>query len=107
QFIGLDLGQPLPPQEFRELILDLAPAASGLLQYVDLLRVEAVTDLEWCCTQPNGEHIAETVGDVGAHHERAMTQRCRPHGGCRRQGRLADAALAGVEDEPWRGGRAH
>ena len=85
-----------PPSHSR----DRAPVVLELVLGLDLLGVQALADLRRLAADLGLQHVGERVRRVGGDHERARAvgRAAARRGG--RDGRLADAALARVEDRP-------
>jgi hypothetical protein len=85
-------------EHLAEPLLHGAPVALELVLGRHLLRPQPVADLLRGRAEGRLERVAEAVRGVGRHHDRLEARRGAPARGRGGDGRLADAALAGVED---------
>ena len=100
QLLGLDRLDPCPAHQLDDVVLDLTPVGLQPLLRIDLLGPEQVRDLDRLVPDLDIERIGQGVGGIRAHHQGSMAGLRRPDGGGGRDGRLADAALSGEQQDP-------
>jgi hypothetical protein len=106
QLLSRDAVDAALRQEVAQPCLDALPVALHLLLGLDLLAEQVAGDLHRLGAELRLERVGQTVRRVRREHHRAQPGRraaARARGG---DARLADAALARVEDGPWRHERA-
>ena len=94
---------PRSASSLHEPVLDGGPVLLHLALGVDLLSPEPLRDLGGGGTERHPERVAEAVRGVGGEHDRAQAAGGAAAGRRGRDARLADPALARVEDRAGRG----
>ena len=97
--LGHDLVEASPAQDRCGVLLDPSPVARDVVEDVRLLRPQVRRDLERHGAELAVERVAEAVGDVGRHHDRAVAAVGAGERGGGGDARLADAALSGVDED--------
>jgi hypothetical protein len=98
QLLGRDPVHAALDQHLPEPALDRRPMALQLLLRRDLLRPQVGSELGGLRADRRLQHVGERMGGVGGEHHRAEPGGGAPAGGGGGDRRLADAALARVED---------
>jgi hypothetical protein len=98
QLFGGDPIDAAREQDVAEPVLDRRPVPLQLVLRVHLLAPQPLRHRRRLAAELDAERVREAVGGVGREHDRAQAvRRAAPRRG-RGDRRLADAALAGVED---------
>ena len=102
QLLGRDPVDAALHQHPAEPALHPRPVALELVLGLDLLGEQAVADVGRAAADRRPEGFGERVRGVGGEHDRARARRGAAAGGRGGDRRLADPALARVEDRPGR-----
>ena len=100
ELLGLEPVDAGPAEDLAEVALDLVPALLHALLRVELLAPQVVGDRRGQRSERHVEGVGERVGRIGGQHDRAQPGVGAADRGGRGGGGLADAALAGEEEDP-------
>ena len=98
QLLGADAVDATGDQQVAEPVLHAGPVALHLLLGADLLAPEQVADRDGLGAERLAQDVRQAVRRIGAEHHRAQARCGAAARGGRGDRRLADAALARVED---------
>jgi hypothetical protein len=99
--LGEHLVEAVPAEELRDVGLDRPPVAADVEVDVRLLAPQVRRDLRGLRAEWHVEGVGKAVSDVGRQHDRPVAAGGAQEGRRCRDARLADAALAGVEEDPY------
>ena len=97
--LGHHLVEAAPLEEAREVGLDRAPVARDVEEHVRLMGPQVRRDLARRGPDRHVQRVRQAVRDVGRDDQRAHAALGAQHGRRGGDARLADAALAGVDED--------